>query len=59
MAARNSGAEKGAVYNGKSLSDGDREETEHTAAHDAAARGHLATDASVYLAFSQAMLTVL
>ncbi|KAH6954610.1 major facilitator superfamily domain-containing protein [Fusarium avenaceum] len=45
MATRNSDAEKGASYNGKPLSDGDREEVEHAAAHDAAARGHLATDA--------------
>lgn len=50
MAARNSDAEKGASHNGKPLSDGDREEVEHAAAHDAAVRGHLATDASVYLA---------
>jgi hypothetical protein len=47
MSTRNSDAEKGVGYNGKTLSDGEREEIEHATAHDAAARGHSVTDASV------------
>jgi hypothetical protein len=58
MATRNSDAEKGVGYNGKTLSDGEREEIEHAAAHDAAVRGHSATDALVDWTLLQAMLTI-